>query len=412
MNLKEFFKKHLGVNESYQLPDVLMETLEDKEKTEKLFDLLFDEKVSISVDSFNEYFEEGHGNRKNFMQDFTPSSITKLISKIVGENNEVLDVCAGVGALSAEISSENLQVEELSERAFPILLFSLAIRNKNAIVRNGNVLTGEFKKTYKLEKSEKYSTIHPIEDDLIEENQFDLIISNPPYSLNWEPKNVIDIERYMDYETAPKSKADYAFLVGQLNRLNTKGQMAYVFPHGVLFREGSEGKIRRKLLENNLIDTIIGLPEKMFTNTSIPTCIMVLKKDRKDKSVLFIDASKECEKGSNKNNFFSDENIRKISDVFTHRFEVERFSYLADFNEIQENDFNLNIPRYVDTYIPEPIPNLLETVKELFKINDESIEREEDFFKMILDLKGSTEESQKELEEVQNLIKERYFEAR
>ena len=291
MDLKEFFNKELNIKESYQLPNALLNVLLSKKKDELLNNYI-DSGFPVDVDTFNSYFEQDHGDRKNFMQDFTPSSITKLVDGLAGCNKVVLDVCAGVGALSQNLKSEFIYLEELSTRALPILLFTLALKNKNAIVKNGDVLTGEFSKIYKLTKCDRFSDIEIIES--IEDVKFDLIVSNPPYSLKWEPKNILDINRYIGYELAPKSKADWAFAIGQLTRLKEDGRMFYIFPHGVLFRGGTEGKIRRKLIENNLIDMVIGLPPKMFTNTDIPTMLLALKKNKKSEDILFIDAEKEC----------------------------------------------------------------------------------------------------------------------
>lgn len=408
MSIKEFFDKELNITESYQLPDALMKKLLDKEESEVLFDNFLNSELDSSIETFNDYFETGHGERKNFMQDFTPSSITKLIKGLAESPESVLDICAGVGALSGEIKTDILYAEELSERALPILLFTLAIRNKNAIVKNGDVLTGKFKAYYKVTSGDRFGVIEQIEN--IEDSQVDLIVSNPPYSLKWNPNKVIDAERFIGYETAPKSKADYAFIIGHLNRLKENGVMMFVLPHGVLFRSGAEGKIREQLIRENLIDTVIGLPEKMFTNTAIPTVLYIIKKNRKNDDILFIDTSNECELNSNKQNVFNEEHLEKIITTAKHRLEVKRFSHLAGFEEIEENEFNLNIPRYVDTFIPEPVPDLIETLKELFEITDEADEQARKLFKMFFEMTGTDEESKKEIEKAQEMIKERYGE--
>lgn len=142
--------------------------------------------------------------------------------------------------------------------------------------------------------------------------------------------------------------------------------MAIVLPHGVLFRGAAEGKIRKKLLEDGSIDAVIGLPANLFYSTSIPTVILVLKKDKKDRSVFFIDASKDFEKGK-KQNILREEDIQKILDTYEKREDVKRYAHLATFDEIKENDFNLNIPRYVDTFVPEPPVDLKKVAKELTK---------------------------------------------
>ncbi len=143
--------------------------------------------------------------------------------------------------------------------------------------------------------------------------------------------------------------------------------MAIVLPHGVLFRGAAEGKIRQKLLEQGAIDTIIGLPSNIFYNTSIPTTIIILKKNRTNKDVFFIDASKEFDKGKNQNTM-TDNHIKKILDAYKSRDNSDKFSYLASFDEIIENDYNLNIPRYVDTFEEVPVKPLPELAKQLSDI--------------------------------------------
>ena len=168
---------------------------------------------------------------------------------------------------------------------------------------------------------------------------------------------------------APKSKADYAFILHMIYHLNDGGTMACVAPHGVLFRGAAEGKIRQFLIEKkNYIDAVIGLPANVFYGTSIPTCILVMKKCRKeDDNILFIDASKEFEKVKTQNKLRS-EHINKIIDTYRERKEIEKYSHCATLQEIKDNDFNLNIPRYVDTFEDEEpidIHAVMAVIKEL-----------------------------------------------
>ncbi len=151
----------------------------------------------------------------------------------------------------------------------------------------------------------------------------------------------------------PKTKGDYAFILHMIETLKPKtGRMGVIVPHGVLFRGSSEGAIRQKLIEENLLDAVIGLPEKLFFGTGIPAAILIFKKNKPDNNVLFIDASRECKAGKNQN-VLTDENIEKILATYQARQNVDKYAYLASFEEIQENDFNLNIPRYVDTFEEE-----------------------------------------------------------
>lgn len=175
-----------------------------------------------------------------------------------------------------------------------------------------------------------------------------LNISKPPYSQSWDPKNKENDPRFAGYGLAPKSKADYAFLLHDLFHLKPDGIMAIVLPHGVLFRGGEEGEIRRNLIERNNIDAIIGLPANIFFGTGIPTIIMILRQKRENTDVLIVDASKGFEK-EGKNNKLRACDIRKIVDTVTKRLEVANYSRRVSLEEIRRNDYNLNIPRYVDS---------------------------------------------------------------
>lgn len=200
----------------------------------------------------------------------------------------------------------------------------------------------------------------------ISQTMFDSVVMNPPYSLHWSAnKGFLQDPRFSPYGVlAPKSKADYAFLLHGFYHLKNTGTMAIVLPHGVLFRGAAEGKIRKKLLKNGSIDAVIGLPANLFYNTSIPTVILVLKKNKENRDVMFIDASKGFEKKKNQNEL-REEDIQKILDTYEKREDVERYAHLAKYNEIEENDFNLNIPRYVDTFVPEPPVDLKKVASDL-----------------------------------------------
>nr|WP_307925995.1 N-6 DNA methylase [Mycoplasmopsis bovis] len=178
----------------------------------------------------------------------------------------------------------------------------------------------------------------------------DAVVSNPPYSQKWNSKEHSLDPRYVEYGIAPKSKADYAlFASSDLYHVQPDGIMAIVLPHGVLFRGNSEGQIRKNLIQKQQIDAIIGLPANMFYGTGIPTIIMILKKHRSEKDILFVDASKLYVK-EGKNNKFSKSHIKKIADVVNHRIELENFSRRVSLDEIVQNDYNLNISRYIDNF--------------------------------------------------------------
>ncbi len=207
-----------------------------------------------------------------------------------------------------------------------------------------------------------------LEDDAFPEEQFDAVVANPPFSAAWSAAEKFNNDDRFSKAgvLAPKSKADYAFILHMIHHLNEGGTMACVAPHGVLFRGASEGKIRRFLIEKkNYIDAIIGLPANIFYGTSIPTCIIVVKKCRKDDdNILFIDASKEFEKIKTQNKL-RPEHIKKIVDTYRERKEIEKYSHLATLQEVADNDYNLNIPRYVDTFEEEEPIDIHAVMKEI-----------------------------------------------
>ena len=197
---------------------------------------------------------------------------------------------------------------------------------------------------------------------------------NPPYSQKWNPKQgFLTDSRFSDYGVlAPKNAADYSFLLHGFYHLKNTGTMAIVLPHGVLFRSGAEEAIRTKLLENGSIYAVIGLPANLFYNTGIPTCILVLKKDRDGRDVLFIDASKEFE-SSKGQNVLTDEQIDDIITKYKNRVNVDKKVYLATYDEIEKNKFNINITRYVNTFEPQPkvdIQKSIEHYKELVETEE------------------------------------------
>ena len=214
------------------------------------------------------------------------------------------------------------------------------------------------------------------------EHRFEAIVANPPFSANWSANPLhLNDDRFSQYgKLAPSSKADFAFIQHMIYHLDDNGTMAIVLPHGVLFRGASEGHIRQYLIEDrNYLDAVIGLPSNIFYGTSIPTCILVFKKCREHSdNILFIDASNDYEKAKNQN-YLTNENIEKIIDTYANRKEIEKYSHLASLDEIKENDYNLNIPRYVDTFEDEETIDLDKVSSELkaleieMKTTDETI---------------------------------------
>lgn len=216
------------------------------------------------------------------------------------------------------------------------------------------------------------------------ENKFITVVANPPYSTEWDPHTELlkYDDRFKDYgKLAPKSKADFAFIQHMIYHLDDNGTMAVVLPHGVLFRGAAEGVIRQYLIkEKNYLDAVIGLPSNLFFGTSIPTSILVFKKCREDDdNVLFIDASQSFEKGKNQNHLTT-EDVEKIVETYKNREALDKYSYAASLEEIAKNDYNLNIPRYVDTFEEEEPIDLGQVQKDLKSIEEEikTVEQEID----------------------------------
>jgi len=206
--------------------------------------------------------------------------------------------------------------------------------------------------------------------------EFDAIVCNPPFSLTWDPNDTMAKDfRFKSYGLAPKSAADFAFLLHGFHFLSNEGTMAIILPHGVLFRGGAEERIRTKLLKDNNIDTVIGLPPNLFYSTGIPVCILVLKKCKKQDDVLFINASEHFEKGKRQNTLREGDNgepndIQKIVETYQFRSDIERYSRKVSMEEIEKNAYNLNISRYVSTSLDEEQIDLGNVNTKLTAINE------------------------------------------
>lgn len=368
MTILDYMMNALSVRELHEIPGVLMEVLLDHNKLERL---IANMSGCYSYSGLLQEFEEKAADRKNYMQDYTPQSVMDIVVGI-STNGYVRDVCAGIGGLSLAKYKNNpdvvLQLEEYSKNAICFLLFNLVMNGVPAVVIERNVLTQENIAKYRVEINNKSPQI--IKEVCIDEGIYsaDTIISNPPYSQSWIPQ--MD-ERFEGYKLAPKSKADFAFILDGLYSLNASGTAAFILPHGVLFRGQAEGDIRRKLIEDNLLDAVIGLPSNLFTNTSIPVCILVFKKNRANTDILFIDAQKDFIKDKSKN-IMTSEQVLKVIETYNNRSDISKYSRKVSISEIEENDYNLNIPRYIDSFEPEDIPDAVQLAKELNEINRES----------------------------------------
>lgn len=214
-----------------------------------------------------------------------------------------------------------------------------------------------------------------LEHDYFEDKKFRVQVANPPYSANWSADNkFLEDDRFNQYgKLAPKSKADFAFVQHMVHHMDEDGRAVVLLPHGVLFRGSAEETIRKYLIEElNVLDAVIGLPANLFFGTGIPVCVLVLRKDRagNNDNILFIDASKDFESGKNQN-ILRDEDIDKIVSTYEKREDVDKYAHVASMDEIKENGFNLNIPRYVDTFEPEPEIDLAEVSAEIRRLQKE-----------------------------------------
>ncbi|MDE1549497.1 type I restriction-modification system subunit M [Jeotgalibaca caeni] len=326
---------------------------------------------------------------------YTPQAVSQLMTEIVlmGKENQkgftVYDPTMGSGSLL-------LNVKKYSNQPGTINYFGQELNTSTYnLARMNMILHGVDVSNQHLHNGDTLDADWPTE----EPTNFDGVLMNPPYSANWAAdKGFLDDPRFAMYGVlAPKSKADFAFLLHGYYHLKDTGVMAIVLPHGVLFRGAAEGKIREILLSNGAIDTVIGLPANIFFNTSIPTTVIILKKNRDTKDVLFIDASNEFTKVKNQN-VLEKHHIQKILETYNERKDVEKYSHLAYYEEIVENDFNLNIPRYVDTFEEEEPISLAEVVKEIEEIDQQLEESMEQLAKMAQELTANSSEAQEELD--------------
>ena len=307
---------------------------------------------------------------------YTPPEVSTLLATILEpvEGDAICDPACGSGSLLIKCGA--MARKNSGSRNYE-LFGQEAIGSTWALAKMNMFLHGE--DNHRIEWGDTLR--HPLLlDDKGNLLRFDVVTANPPFSLSkWGHEDATD-DPHGRYHRGipPKTKGDYAFITHMIETLkNDTGRMGVVVPHGVLFRASSEGKIRQQLIEENLLDTVIGLPEKLFFGTGIPAAILIFKKNKSDPvsgkvddSVLFIDASNEFKSGKNQNQL-TPENINKIIETYKARVNVDKYAYLATFDEIKENDFNLNIPRYVDTFEEEAEIDLVAVRSERLELKTE-----------------------------------------
>ena len=307
---------------------------------------------------------------------YTPQTVSSILSRIVtldsqdptkGKRkklNRVLDFACGSGSLLLNVRRETgikgigmIYGQEKNITTYNLARMNMllhGVKDSEFQIHHGDSLINDW-------------------DLLSEENpgkkmEFDAVVANPPFSYRWDPDEEMAQDfRFKSYGLAPKSAADFAFLLHGFQFLSDEGCMAIILPHGALFRGGAEQRIRTKLLQDDHIDTVIGLPANLFYAAGIPVCILVLKKCKKSNDVLFINASEHYKKGKRQNQLLP-EHIKKIVDTYQHRKQEKRYARRVSMKEIKKNDYNLNISRYVSTAEPEPEIDLAETHKQLMDI--------------------------------------------
>ena len=394
MQAKEI-NKILNINESFKMPEKLLSILLSDD-VDKYFRRFIDLGESLDHDWFTAYFEEEHSNKTKMAQDFTPAAVCDLLAKIIGDAHLVADVCAGTGGLSIGVWNKDHNTDficyEYSERAIPLLLFNMAIRNINATVIRCDVLTGEEFEYYKITAGDEFGKVEKVETWT--PVQVDAVVCNPPYSMKYDPKADTRFPELKDI--LPTNYADYVFAAFALSILKDGGKAGFILPHGVLFRASKEQKMRQHLIDNGSIRTVIGLPGKLFLNTQIPTLIMELQRGRSEKDILFIDASKKCE-AQRTINIMKPDDVVDVFEAYKKRESKERFATLVTYEDIVDNDYNLNIPRYVYTIEPEPPVDIVETLKELAQAEMRLENAKLDVLDMFPQLYGTTLDAAQEL---------------
>ncbi|MCX6722714.1 MAG: type I restriction-modification system subunit M [Candidatus Staskawiczbacteria bacterium] len=364
----------------------------EKDKNEVVVDVLSllsgidfkleDAKSDLLGDAY-EYLigEFAAGAGKKGGEFYTPAQVSRLLAQIVSLDKKriksVYDAACGSGSLLLRLGEFTDVVNYYGQELNPTT-YNLARMNM--------ILHGVHFDRFSIRQGDT------LREDMHADLKAEAIVANPPFSAEWKGESdpvLAHDDRFSQYgRLAPKSAADYAFVTHMLYHLADNGTMAIVLPHGALFRGGAEGQIRKYIIEKqNYLDTVIGLPANLFYGAAIPATVLVFKKCRKDdEDILFIDASKGFEKRGNQN-YLTNENIVKIFDTYKTRKEIEKYSHLASMAEIKENDFNLNIPRYVDTFEEEKIVDLDAVSKNLKKLHTDEVDLESKIEKFCKELK-------------------------
>jgi len=349
---------------------------------------LDDTEIDVLGDAY-EYligqFASGAGKKAG--EFYTPPMVSKLLAKLVTKDKtqlkSVYDPTCGSGSLLLQVS------KEIHRKGGEVSNYYGQEKNPSTynLARMNMILHGVHHRSFDIQQDDTLETPHHIE------KRFEAVVANPPFSAKWSANDGFKSdERFADYgKLAPASKADFAFVQHMLYQLDDNGTMAVVLPHGALFRPSSEAHIRQFIIkEKNYLDAVIGLPANVFYGAELPTVILVLSKNRKfDENIMFVDASNNFERATGQNNI-TDEHVNLIVETIVKRNNVDKFAYVAPLKEIEANGFNLNIPRYVDTFEPEEQIDLLKANSRIDDIDDDLIRVNQELKKIYqeLDFKG------------------------
>jgi len=339
------------LGDTKQKDDILRHMLEDFSKPE--LDLRpsrigIQDVIGNAYEFLIKHFASTSGKKAG--EFYTPPEVSQLIAELVTpqEGDEICDPTCGSGSLLMKCGRQ--VTKHFGSKKYA-LFGQEAIGATWALAKMNMFLHEE--DNHRIEWGDTLRNPLLIENDQLK--HFDVVVANPPFSLKKWGYESAETDSFGRFRRGlpPKTKGDYAFILHMIETMKPgTGRMAVVVPHGVLFRGAAEGKIRKQLIDENLLDMVIGLPEKLFYGTGIPAAILVFRKEKRDDKVLFIDASRECQDGKNQN-VLRREDINKILATAKTRETVDKYAYLASYDEIKENDFNLNIPRYVDTFEEE-----------------------------------------------------------
>ena len=314
---------------------------------------------------------------------YTPQAVSKIISEIVSIGQEELapfhiyDPTMGSGSLM-------LNIRQFLKNPKKVFFHGQELNTTTYnLARMNLILHSVDREQMRLNNSDTLDEDWPTDEPFL----FNAVVMNPPYSAQWSAaEKFLSDPRFERYgKLAPESKADFAFLLHGFYHLKDSGTMGIVLPHGVLFRGAAEGIIRKTLLEMGAIDAVIGLPANIFYGTSIPTVVLILKKNCQNRNVFFIDASNDFEKQKNQNTL-RPQDIAKIIDAYKKRESMPKYAHLASYDEIAGNDYNLNIPRYVDTFEEEEQIDIIALSKEMTDLNSQIKQNETEFLKLLDEL--------------------------